>query len=233
MLRTCLLFFLIFVWGRLLAQDLDRQRLIDNSALEFLQVAGNQSAIYYGRLQEGHPRTKNQPYLKDDQYVKARLSYHRVIYPEAMLRLDLNRDELIILSPDYRHIVLFPENVDFADMHGLRIINFKRDSLPGCPPAGYYYLLHSGKCKVLEKQTAMLMLDNTHQYYFSVDTKFYLYRNGSYTIIRNKRGLLKTLQPYKKELKRFISAHQLLYRRDAAKFITQTVIEYEKLSGLK
>jgi len=233
MLRTSLLFFLIYGWGYLFAQDVGRQQLIDNSAKEFLQVAGNQSAIYYGRLQDGHPRTKNHPYLKNDQYVKARLSYRRVIYPEAMLRLDLNRDELIILTPDYRHIVLFPENVDFADMHGLRIINFKRDSLPGCPPDGYYYLLHSGKCKVLERQTAMLILDNSHQYYYSVDTKFYLLHNGSYSIIRNKRGLLKALQPYKKELKRFISANQLLSRYDAAKFITQTVIEYEKLSGLK
>ena len=227
------MFFLIFGCGQLLAQDVGRQRLIDNSAAEYLRFAGNQSAIYYGNLQDGHPRATNQPYLKDEQYAKARLSYHRVIYPEAMLRLDLSRDELIILSPDHRHIVLFPENVGYADLHGLRIIYFQRDSLPGCPPAGYYYLLHSGKCKVLEKQTAMMMLDNSQQYYYSVDTKFYLYHKGSYSIIRNKRGLLKALQPYKKELKRFISSHQLLYRRDAEKFITQTVIEYEKLSGLK
>jgi len=77
------------------------------------------------------------------------------------------------------------------------------------------------------------MLDNSHQYYYDLSTKYYLYHDGAYYAIRNKRALLKVLQPYKKELKRFISAHHWRFRNDAEKLIPQTVIEYEKLSGLQ
>jgi hypothetical protein len=217
----------------LFAQDAGRQQLVDSHAIDYLRVAGNQSTLYYGNMQEGHPRTTNHPYLKEEQYAKARLSYRKTIYPEVLLRMDLSRDELIIQTLDFRNIVLFPENVDFAEFHGQHIVYFRRDSLPGCPSTGYYTLLHSGKCMVLEKNAATMMVDNSHLYYYDLSTKYYLYHDGAYYTIRNKRGLLKVLHPHKKELKRFISAHHWKFRNDADKLIPQTVVEYEKISGLQ
>ena len=235
MVRICLLLCLILYGGQLFAQDVGRRQLIDSSAVRYMRMADKQLALYYGKEAEGHLRALNHPYLKDDQYVKSRLSYCRIIYPEAKLRFDINRDELVILSPDQRSIALFPENVDFAELHGYTIIYFLRDSLPGCPSTGYYMLLHSGKCKVLEKQTAMLMqkdtFSSTFEQHYVFSTYYYLNKDGVYYIIRNKRGLLKLLQPYKKELKRFISSHGWQFRRDADKLIPMTVGEYEKLSG--
>jgi len=223
---------LAFWCGCLFAQNTDRQQIIDNAAIEYLQISGGQSALFYGKVQEDHQRTTNHPYLKYAQYTSARLSYFGIIYPEAMLRLDWSRDELVVQSPDFRNIVLFPENVDFAELHGQHIIYFYRDSLPGSPSTGYYILLYSGNCKVLEKQTAKLMLNSSSgEYYYTISTNFNLYKDGVYYTIRNKRGLLKVLYPHKKELKRFISAHHLRFRRDTAEFIKQTVSEYEKLTG--
>ena len=232
MIRTSLLLCLIFCCGRLLAQNTERQQLLDNAAIEYLRIAGSQSPLYYGKIQEGHPRATNHPYLRTTQFVKARLSYFGVIYPEALLRLDFSRDELVVQSPDLRNIVLLPENVDYAELHERRIIYFYRDSLPGCPRTGYYSLLHSGNCKVLQKHTAQLTINsNTGEQYYVLSTIFYLYKDGVYHTIRNKRGLLNVLQPYKKELKRFISVHRWQFRHDKEDLITQTVIEYEKLSG--
>ena len=233
MFRNSLLCFLILGYSHLFAQDVGRQQLVDNYAVDYLRIVGNQSTLFYGSLQEGHPRTTNHPYLKDMQYAKARLSYLNTIYPEVLLRLDLSRNELIVQTPDFRNIVLFSENFDFAEFHDYHIVYFRRDSLPGAPSSGYYILLHSGKSKVLEKQTASIMLDNSNQYYYSLSTKYYLYHDGAYYTIRNKRGLLKVLYPYKKELRRFISTHRWQFRNDAEKMIPQTVIEYEKLSRLQ
>ena len=234
MIRICSLFFLLLCCGRLFAQDA-RQQMIDNAAMKYLQIVGNQSVLYYGNEQEGHSRTSNHPYLIDAQYAKARLSYLKVIYPEALLRLDLSRNELVVQSPEHRNFVLFPENVDDVELHGYHIIYFRRDSLPGCPSTGYYLLLHSGTCKVLEKHTAMLMRNTqstTLDQYFALSTNYYLYKDGVYHIIRSKNGLLKVLHPHKKELRRFISAHRWRFRRDAEELIPQTVNEYEKISGL-
>ena len=232
MIRARLLLYFIFVSGYLFAQNIERQQLIDNAAIDYSRIAGNQSALYNGKAQEGHPRTTNHPYLIDAQYAKARLSYLGVIYPEAALRLDLSRDELVVQSPGFRSVVLFPENVDFAELHGRHIIYFYRDNLQGSPSTGYYFLLHSGNCKVLEKQTAKITVNrNTLEEYYDLLTNFYLYKDGVYYTIRNKTVLLNVLHPYKKELKHFISAHRWRFRHDAEELIKQTVIEYEKLSG--
>ena len=218
----------------MLAQDVGSQQLIDNSAIEYLRIAGNQSVLYYGNEQDIQPRATNHPYLKSNQYAEARLSYNKVIYPEALLRLDLSRDELITLSPEFRHIVLFPENIDFVELHDKHVIYFRRDSLPGCPSGGYYFLLHSGECKVLERQTASLILNSSSgQFYYVFFTKFYLCKDGIYYNIRNQQGLLKVLSPYKKELKRYISSHRWRFRRDAEELIAMTVREYENLTEMR
>ena len=231
-IKISFLLCLVFVVGQLFAQNTGQ---IDDVVIEYLQYADNQSMLYYGTMQEGYPRTSNHPYLKDKQFVKARLSYRQIVYPEVNLRLDMNRNELIILSPSKHNIVLFPENVDFVELHDRHIIYFYRDSLPGSPSTGYYTLLHSGICKVMEKQTATLAVKNTssttQEQYFTFRNSFYLYKDDVYYTIRNKRGLLKILSPYNKELKQFVSTNNLSFRRNAGYFLAQTVQEYEKISG--
>jgi hypothetical protein len=215
------------------AQDAERQQMIDNSAIEYMRIADEQSVLFYGMEWMGHPRVSNHPFLNDEQYTKARLSFKGVIYPEAMLRLDLNRDELVILSSDFRPIVLSPENVDFAELHGKHIIYFRQDNLPGSPLTGYYYLLHSGETKVLKKQTAALVVSQERrEFIFRFSSRIFLYKDGTYHTIRNRRGLLRVLHPHRRELRQFISANQLRFRGNAEGFITQVVREYEKLSGL-
>jgi len=234
MRRAGLLYFFIFFGGFLFAQEVTRRQMLDQSVVEYLKTVNEESALYFGPLQEELPRTTNHPYLNEPQYAKARLSYLGAIYPEAMLRLDLRRHELVVFSPDNSNIVLFPENVDYAELHGQHVIYFQPDNLPGCPSNGYYFLLHSGNCKVLEKQTASLNRRNTlgvWEEYYIISTKFYLFKDSAYQTIWNKRGLLKALQPYKKELKRFISANHLSFRENQEEFLVRTVVEYEKLSN--
>ena len=220
--------------GCLFAQDVGCQQSIDSARVMYLQRVIGQSVLYYGNEQDVQPRATNHPYLKNNQYVEARLSYHKVIYPKALLRLDLSRDELITLSPEFYHVVLFSENVDFVELHGKHVIYFRRDNLPGCPSGGYYFLLHSGECKVLERQTASLILNSsTGEFYYALSTKFYLCKDDVYYNIRDQRGLLKVLNPYKKELKRYISSHHWRFRRDAEELIAMTVREYENLTGMQ
>ena len=230
MKRICLLLF-IFLGGQLFAQNVGRQQLVDNSAMEYRNVADKQSVLYYGKEQDVYQRTINHPYLIDAQHTKARLSYSGVIYPEVMLRLDLYRDELIVQSSFNRNIVLVPENVGFAEMHGRNIIYFRSDSLRGSPSSGYYTLLHSGKCKVLERQVNRLTHNDRQEFYYYMTTSFYLYKEDVYYIIRSQRGLLKALGSHKKELKRFISANHLRFRDNTEIFLVKTINEYEKLSG--
>ena len=226
-----LLLLLIFSFEKLFAQDFGRQQQqIDSVAVKYLQTASRYSVLYYGEQQLSPLRTSNHPYLNDIQFAKASLSYHGVLYPEVLLRFDISRSELIIMSPNYLPIVLYPEYVDFAELHGKHIIYFRNDSLSGSPSTGYYYLLHSGKCRVLEKNNAALRVKSQYDLHYIFSKRFFLYHAEGYYTIKNKRTLLKVLQPYKKELKLFISSNQLRFRNNADVFIPKTVAEYEKLS---
>jgi hypothetical protein len=145
--------------------------------------------------------------------------------------LDLWRDELITCSPDFRYIVLFPENVEFAALHGKHVIYHQKDSLTNSPSNGYYFLLYDGRYKVFEKRNVTL----SEKFYperierdFVFKTRYYLLMDDVYYLIRNKRELLKTLHPYKKELKRLISANRLNFRKNAEELLILTVGEYEK-----
>jgi len=208
---------------------------IDGYVIEYLQSAKSQSALYYGVQQEPYPRTSNHPYLKDMLYTKGRLSYNNILYPEVLLRFDLFRNELIVTSPGYKDVVLYPESVDFAELHGQHIIYFRSDGLPGAPSTGYYFVLYEGNCTVLEKHTALLTSHSGSRAsdlpYYDFRKIFYLYKDGVFHTIRNRNGLLKVLHPYKKELKRFIAAQRLNYRQYPDIFIFMTVSEYEKLCG--
>jgi len=230
------IFYILFV-GQLFAQDRNRQELIDNYANEYLQFAGEDAALFSGYQQKELPLTTNLPYLNNKEFVKGRLSYNNTVYPEVLLKFDLYRNELITLS-GFQGIVLFPENVNFAELLGKHIIYFHSDSLPGCPPSGYYFLLNSGKCTVLEKRTASLNSysgSNTSQntQYYNFKSIFYLYREGVYHPIRNEKSLLKFLYPYQKELKQYISSLSFKYKNFPDIVITLTVDQYEKLSELR
>ena len=224
----------VFMSGclQLVAQDF--QQSIDATAAGYLQHASSSATIYYGNEVEPYPRTTNHPYFKDIQYTEARLSYNNVIYPDVLLRLDLYREELIALTPDFRKNLLFPENVDFAELHGKHFIYFQKDSLQNCPPSGYYILLHSGMCTLMEK-IAVEVIENIDidgvQRTFRFSTRYYLFKDGKYHRIKNKNGLLKVLKQQKKELKKFISTHRLNFKNDAEMFLIHTIKEYEKLTG--
>ena len=235
MKRTGLFYFFILFGTCLFAQDAALRQTLDAPAADYLKTIGNASVLYYGNPQEDLPRASNHPFLQESQYTRARLSYLGVHYPDVMLRLDLRRHELVILSPDARHIVLLPDNVDEAELHGRRVV-YESGEASGSLSKGYYYLLHAGACQVLEKQTASLnrkenSANNLEEYYI-LATRFFLYKDGAYQTIRSKGGLLKALEPHKKELKRFISSNHLSYRKHQEDFLVMTVAEYERLSEL-
>ena len=224
----------VFIWCsclQLFAQE-QEQSVVDH-ANKYMQESGAFSALYYGNEYEGYPRTKNHPFLKDLQYAKVQLSYQNVVYPDVSLRLDVYRGELIVQSPMYHEIVLFPEKVNYAVLHGLFVVYLQKDSLPGCPSDGYYILHYSGKNKVLEKVNALLLektSPNHMERFFEFSSHYYILLDGVIYSIKGKKGLLKVLHPYKKELSQYISSRKLSFRKDKEQFLISTVSEYERIS---
>ena len=224
------LFFLLFCW-QLSAQE-SLQQITDRYAVDYMNSASEYATIFSGNREKPFIyATKNHSYFKEQDFVTGRLSYRGITYPEVQLRWDLYKDELIILSPSNYGISLKSENIDFAELHGYHVYYLRPDSLLGCPPAGNYILLYSGDCSVIEKLSYVLFTEtNTMEYYFALSTKFYLKKDGVYHKITNRKSLLKVLNTHRRDLKRFIRANDLRFKRDAEKMVLEVVKEHEKLN---
>jgi len=217
----------LFIQQRLSAQD-------DRYATGYMSAVSNHAVLFSGNRQQPlKVHTLNHQYFKDEDFVTGRLSYGGVVYPEVWLRWDLYKDELMILSPVNYSIVLQNDHIDFAELHGYRIFYLHSDGLPGCPPAGNYILLFSGNHLLIEKLINELNLkDNigSEAYYFILSTRFYLQKNGVYHKIKSRRTLLKALDTHRKELRQFIRANRLEYKRDAETMVLEIVKKHEHLS---
>ena len=211
----------------------------DQYAVGYMNAASTNAALFSGNEQKTLAlRLTNHQYFKTQDYVKGRLSYNGIVYPDVWLRWDLYRDELITMSPVYYNIALKSEYIDFVEIHGYRIFNLQPDGLPGCPPAGNYILLYSGEHLLLEKQTNQLygkegsdLSDRFRvDHYFTLTTTFYLLKDGAYYRIKNRSTLLKALDTHRKELKHFIRANDFKYKHNAEKMVLEVVKEHEKLN---
>ncbi len=224
-LLSLLLFLLCW---RAYAQEIVQSPLVEKYATSYMNLARSQAAIFNGDEQKKYPRTPNDPYLKSQEYTMGRLSYNGVLYPDVRLRLDLCRDELVALSPNYQDIVLSSEKIDFAELHNYRILYLSPGQLPDCPFSGFYILLYSGSCMVMEKRSFSLEL-REGQSTFIPSVKYYIYKDDTYLRVRNKRSLLKALGDYRRELAQYIRHSNLRFRSDAEKMIVEVMKEYERL----
>ena len=90
---------------------------------DYVSSAAGQSVIYHGKEQLKYSTSiKNHPYLKSEKYVPGDLSFEGILYKGVKMRLDLYRNELLLLSPDNRYNIVLPsDRVDYAEFHGYPI----------------------------------------------------------------------------------------------------------------
>ena len=226
----------IIVLTLFVLQQMQAQDVVEGQAAIYMNTASHFAALYSGNCQQPLGfRTVNHQYFKERNYVSGKLSYNGIVYTDVMLRWDLYRDEILLLSPVSSNIVLINDYIDFAEIHGYRIIYLHPDGLPGCPAAGNYIMLYSGKNLLLEKLSNspnVADLDGKrYTYKFLLSSHFYFKKDDVYHKIKNSGKLLKILDTHKKELKQYTRAHNYKYKRDAEKMLTEIIKEHEKLSN--
>ena len=209
------------------------EKLRDTYAARYLDTAAGQAVLFYGKEQEPYAFVaSNHPYYGEERYVRGRLSYRGVTYVDVPMRLDLFRDELLVLSPAAHHVRLTPADIGLAELHDRRIVYLPKDTLQGSPSPGLYFLLYDGDCQVFEKRTATLQQKTYMQsleHYFGFTSAYYLRKEGICYRIKNRNALLNALGTHRRELERHIRANRLNFRKDAGAMIVSTVETFEKI----
>ena len=208
----------------------------DENQQAYFNSVSNHAIIYTGKIEPRYLfKILNHPYLDTDAFRKGTLSYDGVVYPDVMIRLNQNQEELIVLSPDKRFATIVPrDRVGYASIDSLYICYGKPESANGqVLPEGYYVRLHNQDCQVWKRELFLLnsnIKDMTLEYFFEKKSKYYIYKDHIYYPVNNKRSVLKLFMSKKKELRKFIRQQGLNFRNDPDRSIVAVTDYYESLN---
>jgi len=226
------------------------QTLINEYAVKYIEAAGDYAAIFDGKdqpklinnIKSGYLRPKGYKDIDSWGYEffnidsetngtfgEGTLLYDGIIYPKVSMRLDLYTDELMLLTPNITYrIVLDPEKVGYADFNGYRVKYTQPDSKAKIKK-GYYVYLYSGKYIALKKET--LGLNNNRSALTEWSRKYYIYKDGVYHAVKNKKSVLNVFKTHKKELDQYIKDTRIDFK-DMELALPLIIYQFEKLSGL-
>jgi len=206
--------FLFLFGGVLWAQERGMTKIPPTDAIQsYISETKEYAALFNGKIETPYDRVFiNHPYLGADQYVQGTLCYNEVVYHDIWMRLDLNRDELAVYSPDKRNrIVLEIEKFNYAVMNGFTIIASTNESNVG---SKYLLLLKDGAYPFVKQFRVTVKEEIQHltlKRFFRFQEQYFLTVDGIAYPVKNKNAVLKLFPDRKKELNDFVKQQKLRF----------------------
>ena len=189
----------------------------DSPVMNYLKQVGDFADIYNGRIEPIYHSLlfDNLPYYLNSDFVEASVIFKNKYYPNQKARLDLFKEQLIILPPEKRHgIVISSQNVDKVFMYN-RIFVFLNLPKESGIKKGYYIQLFKGeKVTLLRKETYTIRQKQITSI-FDNNTRFHLFYNKRYYTVKNKGSFTKLFPQYKKQINQYAKAHKLDFGQNA------------------
>ena len=191
----------------------------DTSAKNYLQQAGIYAEIYNGRMEMIYASSlyENLPYYKNTDFTEASIIYRKNYYPAQKVRLDLYREQLIILSPEKQHgIILNAQLVEKVQMHNKTIVYLTPPKESKLKDGYYIQLLEGEKMHLLCKENYVpkqTIQGKTAINYFDHTVRHYLLYNNQYHTIKNKNSFSKLFPQYKKQINSYVKDKRLDFKQ--------------------
>lgn len=202
---------------------------------QYLDMVKEYAVIYNGEMEEGYTPAlyQNFPYYINPNFASGDLYFNNNLYTNQQLRLDLYKDELIVLVPgkQFNKIIDF-HGVDKATIHGVTIVYKDKSSNLS---SGYYIQLYtSSSMEMLQKITAEIDKVNLgDKRSFKIKEQFYLIQKGKNpVIVKNKNTFIKLFPGYKKEINSYIKQNNLKFSHNKAKSFAQLAAYCHELTNL-
>jgi hypothetical protein len=182
----------------------------------YFKTLGRQAELYSGieyvpfldLINEG------QPYFGSDKFDTGQISYHGINYLNVPILYDLVQEALLIpVSEGQPPVELYNELVDSFSVSGHHFIRLvKEDGVAGSPQTGFYEQLYQGRSWVLKKEEKSISktLNETGAYRIIKDkVSYYIKKDGRFYEVKGKGSVLNVLSDKKKDLKKYISSHNI------------------------
>lgn len=177
----------------------------------YLKAAGDHAALFRGRMLTSNKVSGWQtlPYWGDgSDFRHGQVCYGGVLYSDVELKYDIYRNELEVLSPMGRHVVIpDAKGVDYFVMDGLRFV----------PRDGWFVAqLFQGKAVSLElrrekRKVPDMIINNEAFRNLEATERLELHYRDQSTEVRRLKDVQRMFPEYQKKLKAFSSQQRLTY----------------------
>ncbi len=160
-----------------------------------------EAPLYRGRMYNAYPHkiANGHLYFAEDFFLKGSIMYDGKFYPEANLKYDLLRDQLVLEYQDgYSNVILQTDKVDEFSIINHQFINVKKSFDTATMPNGYYDLLyHSSRIKVFTKRIKTIketVGNGVVEYNVIPNDTYYVQMDGKINNVKNKGAFIKLLK---------------------------------------
>ena len=203
----------------------------DDPVANYLQQVGDYADIYNGRMETVYNILlyENLPYYMNADFTEASIIYRKNYFPNLKARLDLYREQLILLPPETQFgIIVNTQNVDKVYIYNRTFVLLNPPKESGLKQGFYMQLFEREKMQLYSKEHFFL---ESKQLTFNFERKirYYLLYNGQYFTIKNSGSFSKLFPQYKKQINKFAKEQHLNFKRDAEKSFTSLADYCEEL----
>ena len=207
----------------------------DNVIQNYLTETKMYATLYSGKIATPYDmRFENHPYFESNTYVSGTLGYNRAVYKNVLMRFDLYRNELTVISPERPYnIVIDNEKFDFAVLNGSTIVL----SVSGRKSKEQFHvLLQNGTYPIVKNFNIVIVEDTSDRLVkttFRIQQQYAIYIDGVPYPVKNKNSVLKLFADRRKELNEYAKQHKLNFRNQLEQSIIALVNHYENLTNVK
>ena len=203
----------------------------DSPVINYLKQASDFAEIYNGRIEPVYHSLiyENFPYYNNSDFTDATIIFRDNYYPNQKVRLDLYKEQLIILPQEKRHgIILSSQNVNKVLIYNRTFVVLNPQKDYGIKK-GYYIQLFEGKKIQLYRKEYFSIRQKQNYESFDLNINHYLFFNDRYYSVKNKGSLSKIFPQYKKQINQYVKNNKLKFGKNAESGLSSLAAYCEEL----
>lgn len=197
------------------------------------KTIGDQSEIYNGPQYNPPPKAyRGSPYFLDSASLQpANIRYNGTWYKEVPILYDVFNDLMVSVSHGILYSVRSEKLSDIliAGHHFIYLPESKDWKLT----TGYYDQLYEGPSEVLVKRKRGVVNtvdQQSIQVIYEVDDEIYIKKGSDYLPVNNKQSVLSVFKNKSKDLKDYMSANKISFRKDKEHSIARLAAYYDQIN---
>lgn len=179
---------------------------------DYLGKTGLFSRLYSGKIETPYNLRlyEGNPYYRDRNYAEGSIVLNNIFYGNQNIRLDLYRQQVVVLSPANQALIMPFARVQKVDIYGRVFLWIVPPKNSGLKNEGFYVsCFEGGKISLLCEERVVIQDKKAVPLVFEREIKYYLGVGGKYYHVKNKSDFLRLFPEEKKQINKYTRENRL------------------------